>query len=376
MYFLDGDRVYIKPENGCGTLHAQLQNCLQQLGKFNSGKKIFKLNFFVDTDSEQAYRELVVHIQQQVSSVFSEDIILNFIAQPPLTCRIIVEAFFYDTTRWEARFIQHENDSAMLFQQGEIEFLIGNVQANLKKGCRQNAELVFDKLGEMLRTVNFPVNSIIRQWNYVEGILGFDSDQQHYQEFNNVRSEFYNDHFSATGFPAATGIGMNRGGVIVEFVAVKSNLAKSVPVDNPKQIAAHAYSEKVLVGEECILKSTPKFERARYFELQDKKMIFISGTASIVGERTIAVGDPVEQTEVTINNINQLYSEEILRRISNKKLQPKYGHARVYVKNRKDFAAIKRSFKKHYGNLPVVYILADICRNDLLVEIEGKVILE
>jgi hypothetical protein len=32
--------------------------------------------------------------------------------------------------------------------------------------------------------------------------------------------------------------------------------------------------------------------------------------------------------------------------------------------------------KKFYGDLPVVYILADICRDDLLVEIEGKVILQ
>jgi uncharacterized protein YcgL (UPF0745 family) len=54
----------------------------------------------------------------------------------------------------------------------------------------------------------------------------------------------------------------------------------------------------------------------------------------------------------------------------------RYGHARVYVKNREDFHTIKRAFKSFYGNLPVVYIIADICRKDLLVEIEGKVILK
>ncbi len=54
----------------------------------------------------------------------------------------------------------------------------------------------------------------------------------------------------------------------------------------------------------------------------------------------------------------------------------KYGHARVYVKRRKDFPIIKKTFKTHFGNLPVVYIIADICRENLLVEIEGKVVLE
>lgn len=376
MYFLDGDRIYITPKNGCGTLNDQLQNCLLQLKKFNSGKKIFKLNFFVDTDSDAAYHELVNHIKAEISLAFPEKIIQNFIAQPPLTCRIIIEAFFYNSGKWKADFIGNENDSAIHFQRDDTEFLIGNVQANLKTGCRKNAEVVFAHLGETLQSVNFPVSSIIRQWNYVEGILGFDGEQQHYQEFNNIRSAFYNAHFSETGFPAATGIGMNRGGVIVEFVAVKSSRAKSVRVDNPKQIAAHDYSEKVLVGEECVIKSTPKFERARYFELDEKKMIFISGTASITGERTVGVNNPEEQTEITIQNIKQLYSDEVLEEVVKQKTQPKYGHARVYIKNRKDFAAIKRIYKKHYGNLPVVYIIADICRTDLLVEIEGKVILE
>ncbi len=48
----------------------------------------------------------------------------------------------------------------------------------------------------------------------------------------------------------------------------------------------------------------------------------------------------------------------------------------VYVKNRDDYSAIKKVFENYYGKLPVVYILADICRHDLLVEIEGEAILE
>lgn len=376
MYFLDGDRIYIKPKNGCGTLEEQLNNCLQQLKEINSGKKIFKLNFFVDTDSEEAYQELKADIRNKVSEAFSENIIQNFIAQPPLTCRIIVEAFFYDPQNWEAHFLQTENDCAILFKKDEAEFLIGNVNANLKNGCRKNSVKVFENLNELLSRARFPVSSIIRQWNYVENILGFDGNKQHYQEFNDVRTDFYANHFGKTGFPSATGIGMNRGGVIVEFVAVKSDKVKSVAIDNPEQIAAHHYSKNVLVGEECVLKSTPKFERARYFELNGKKMIFISGTASIQGEKTVGAGDPVKQTEITIKNIKKLYSEKVLQEINRENLVPKYGHARIYVKNRKDFAAIKRTYKKHFGNLPVVYIVADICRKDLLVEIEGKVILE
>ncbi len=376
MYFLNGDRRYIKPENGCGTILGQFRNCLSQLKQINSGQKIFKLNFFVDTTSDNAYTELTEKIGQEISAAFSEDIILNFIAQPPLTRRIVIEAFFFNPQQWQVRFISHENSSAMLFQKEETRILIGNVQANQSSGCRQNAELVFTNLYEMFRGVNLPVSSIIRQWNYVENILGFDGARQRYQEFNNIRAEFYGKNFEKNGYPAATGIGMNRGGVIVEFVAVQSKNSKSVSLNNPRQVAAHLYSPKVLVGKEQDIKCTPRFERAKYFELFGKKMIFISGTASIIGEKTIGAGDAVEQTRVTVQNIRQLYSDEILAGIAEKIPEPKYGHARIYVKNRKDFASIKRTFKKYFGNLPVVYIVADICREDLLVEIEGKVILE
>ncbi len=376
MYFLNGDRIYIKPENGCHNFEAQLQSCLFQLKNINSGKKIFKLNFFVDTHSEDSYVKLREMVGQQVLEMFSDKIVLSFIAQPPLTCKIIVEAFFYDYVLWKSEFIAGELGAAMIFRRENTEVLVGNVQANFGDGCKKNAEQAFAGMGEMFHALNIPIRSVVRQWNYLEDILGFDGEKQNYQEFNNVRSQFYGDFFEHTGYPAATGIGMNRGGVIIEFVAVKSDVVKTVPVDNPGQIAAHHYSKNVLIGNNSVVKNTPKFERARYLELFDKKLIFISGTASILGEQTIGTGNPEEQTRITIQNIQRLYSEEVLEKISKEKPEPKYGHARVYIKNRRDFPVIKKTFKTHFGNLPVVYILADICRENLLVEIEGKVVFE
>lgn len=376
MYFLNGDRIYIKPEKACGTLNEQVQDCLLQLAKINSGKIIFKLNFFVDSDSDKAYNVLKSSIRAKVQELFSEKIIQSFIAQPPLTCKIVVEAFFYDPKLWEMQSIATDNGEAALFSRENSKVLIGNVQSHGFSACKNNSEKAFGELIEIFNTAFFPLNSIVRKWNYLENILGFDGEKQRYQEFNDVRSGVYGTAFEKKGYPAATGIGMNRGGVILEFVAIKSMEAKTIAVDNPEQIAAHDYSEKVLVGEECQLKTTPKFERARYLEMFDKKLIFISGTASILGEKTVGIGDAVKQTEVTIDNIRRLYSKDILDELSDETLAPKYGHARVYVRNRKDFAAIKKTFKEQLANLPVVYIIADICRDDLLVEIEGKVILE
>jgi hypothetical protein len=376
MYFLNGDRIYIKPENGSSSPENQMNDCLRQLDRINSGKKIFKLNFFVDTSSGAAYKQLQKKLEELVSRRFQTPVICGLIAQPPLTCRILVEAFYYDATQWKNKLIISKNGSAMLFQRDNARVLVGHAQAQSSAGCSEDTTSAFKTFGVLLEEAGLPVQSVMRQWNYIENITGYDGEKQRYQEFNNVRADFYGEHFNKTGFPAATGIGMNRGGVIIEFVAVEAAEAVSLPLDNPEQIAAHDYSKNVLVGNELINKSTPKFERARYLELFGKKQVFISGTASIRGEKTRGIGDPAKQTEITIQNMQRLYSHEVLSTVSGNSLRPVYGHARVYIKNRKDFAAIKKTFKSYYGNLPVVYIIADICREDLLVEIEGKVILE
>ncbi len=376
MYFLNGDRIYIEPQDTSGKLDEQIENCFEQLKEINSGKKIFKLNFFIDADTGNGYRSFKKDLEARVTNVFGQDLVLSFIAQPPLSAKIIIEAFYYDPELWEARNIALNGDRATLFLKDNTQILVGTVQSNTEESCKTDSENAFKSLSTIFEKVDFPVNSIVRQWNYLEDIVGFDEDDQRYQEFNNVRSKFYGDAFLEKGYPAATGIGMSYGGVIIEFVAVKSEEVFTKAVDNPGQIAAHVYSDNVLVGKECLIKTTPKFERARYLQKGDKKLIFISGTASITGEKTVGVGDPVLQTEVTIQNIQRLYSSEILEGLSENQLQPKYGHARVYVKHSKDYKPIKNTFRKFYGDMPVVYILADICRNDLLVEIEGKVILE
>jgi enamine deaminase RidA (YjgF/YER057c/UK114 family) len=376
MYFLNGERIYIKPKNGCASTDDQILSCFEQLQQINSGKQIYKLNFFADTPTKENYRQLRDQLKETVAKRFNTPVICGLIAQPPLTCRILVEAFYFDPSLWNAEFIFAENGSAALLQREGTKVLVGHSHAAAHSCCLENADAAFTTFEGLLKQAGLSFGSVIRQWNYIENITGFDGEKQRYQVFNNVRTGFYGSHFKQRGFPAATGIGMNQGGVIIEFVAVESTDAVSLPLDNPEQVAAHGYSKKVLVGNSLEIKSTPKFERARYLEIFGRKQVFISGTASIRGEKTIGVGDPIRQTETTIQNMQRLYSREALSTVTGNLLQPVYGHARVYVKNKKDFPAIKRTFKRYYGNLPVVYIIADICRDDLLVEIEGKVILK
>ena len=47
------------------------------------------------------------------------------------------------------------------------------------------------------------------------------------------------------------------------------------------------------------------------------------------------------------------------------------GSVRVYVKRPEHFEAIRSVCRARLGTVPAVYTIADVCRPDLLVEIEG-----
>ena len=66
--------------------------------------------------------------------------------------------------------------------------------------------------------------------------------------FNNVRSNFYNQATWSMGYPAATGIGSNLGGILVDIDAAVFTRPEcfATPIDNKLQVAAHAYSPQVL----------------------------------------------------------------------------------------------------------------------------------
>ena len=135
-------------------------------------------------------------------------------------------------------------------------------------GIQQQASGVFARLGDVLRKEGFPISSIVRQWNYIERITDYDGADQRYQMFNNARSEFYKPVDWSNGYPAATGIGADLGGLVVDVDAVvfKQDDCYTTPIDNKLQIAAHAYSEKVL-EKAGVQKTTPKPKSVTHISL-------------------------------------------------------------------------------------------------------------
>ena len=44
---------------------------------------------------------------------------------------------------------------------------------------------------------------------------------------------------------------------------------------------------------------------------------------------------------------------------------------RVYIKRQEDYGPIRAACEQRLGELPTIYAVADVCRPELLVEIEG-----
>lgn len=136
---------------------------------------------------------------------------------------------------------------------------------------------MFGKAEEILKAEQMSFGDIVRQWNYLERITDIVHGNQCYQDFNDIRSQFYASSEWTFGYPAATGIGTQHGGILVDFNAVKGGI-EIIPLDNDWQKAAHVYSDEVLISHRTDAeKGTPKFERGKSLSDHQGEVIYISG---------------------------------------------------------------------------------------------------
>lgn len=255
-------------------------------------------------------------------------------------------------------------------------FVEGIPASDFSKSVRSQSDEVFAKLDSLLSAYDFDVDDIVRQWNYIGNIVSCREGKQNYQEFNDARSAYYGKGSWSNGYPAATGIGTSYEGIVVGGIAFKRADQKGVyPIDNPLQIAAHVYSKKVLIDDaENAVKSTPKFERAKLIETSRGACCFVSGTAAIRGEESMDASSARLQTIKTIENIEYLVSKDNLVKFGCKPYDLKYMQLQVFIKHEKDYAEVREVVEAAYPGMPVVYTIADVCRSELLVEIEGILI--
>ncbi len=247
-----------------------------------------------------------------------------------------------------------------------------------RKGVYQATQDILARMGAALETAGAGFEDVVRTWFYLGGITNADGATQRYKELNRARTDFYEaipfgSHLGNPKpdaiYPASTGIGIAGGGLLMSCVALQSKREDVVlrALENPRQTPAYSYHEGYSP-------KSPKFSRAMALKLGDYITTWVSGTASIVKSESCHEGDIEKQTEQTIKNIETLIGTENLAAHGlegvHSSLQD-LAKVRVYIKRPEDYAACRDVCERHFGAVPAIYAVADVCRPELLVEIEG-----
>ena len=340
------------------------------------GGKVVRLVFFTFCEDNREYQLQRSFLEQWVDDHFvSPRPVLSLVAQKPLVGELVMEVHSLPATAGEEVTVEEQMTSSVRYLRvtsGHYrEIIAGGLCADdLNLPVREQSEQAFRKAEEILKAEQMNFGDIVRQWNYLERITDITHGNQCYQDFNDVRTLFYASSEWESGYPAATGIGTQYGGILIDFNAVSGEV-DIVPLDNDWQRAAHVYSDEVLISHRADTeKGTPKFERGKSVSDRRQEVIYISGTAAIRGEESVTTGDVLLQTEITLENIQHLIGLEEGRE-NLPEHSGRLGLLRVYLKNEEDAPAVKADLDKLCPDLPIAYLYADVCREELLIEIEG-----
>lgn len=225
---------------------------------------------------------------------------------------------------------------------------------------QQATEVAYQQILTLLRDLDYPI--IYRFWNYLADINGVSHGLERYRQFNTGRQDAFLacGREVANGLPAACALGIDEGPLKIAFLAGR---VKATAIENPRQISAYQYPSEY--GPR-----SPTFSRANLLSLPQQEILFLSGTASIVGHETVHHGDVIAQTQEAMVNLQALVAEANL--ISKKRFELTDVFYRIYVRHAEDVLAIQKEMSRIAGPaFKAIFLRADICRQDLLLEIEA-----
>ncbi len=280
------------------------------------------------------------------------------------------------------------NNSLTTVQHNGITFVHTHADAYLGgKAPRENAyadtlAVLNDNIA-LLKQGGARLDQVFRTWFYMGSIVAPDhraaNQEQRYKELNRARTDAFGDTQFLKGslktqpnfdvYPASTGIGMGGEDIALGSTALITSRADvfTLPLENPRQTPAFEYARHYSP-------ETPKFARAMAVIYDNQAAVYVSGTASITASETQHIGNPAKQTEETLLNIAALIAPENFAASGfagyGATLQD-LAVVRAYVKHIADYETVRAVCEQQLQGVPVVYTIGDVCRDDLLVELEA-----
>jgi chorismate lyase/3-hydroxybenzoate synthase len=205
---------------------------------------------------------------------------------------------------------------------------------------------------------------LLRMWNYVPRIHESAAGLDRYMHFCKGRSEGFAAHYGAAfsqRLPAASAVGCPGERLIVHALASRE---PGRHVENPRQVAAHSYPDRY--GPK-----SPSFARGTVAGAAWNGTVFVSGTASIVGHESVFRGDPERQSIEAMRNVEAVLDAAGVPGRGGP-IGARLRSLRVYVRFPDQIDAIRGAILESAQTaVPTACLQAEICRKELLVEIEA-----
>jgi len=233
----------------------------------------------------------------------------------------------------------------------------------------ESVERAYSSALEVLHRLEY--QKLFRTWNFIGGINQENADGlEIYRDFCVGRSIAFQRYGLPAGkLCAATVVGaLGRG---IAFYSLSLRSGACIHLDNPRQVPPYRYPPRYGAR-------SPSFARATYVlpagPAEAAGRIYVSGTSSIVGHETVHRGDVENQCQTALENISCLIEADNTMKYG---LVRGYGLAdldriKVYVRRAEHIESARNICSKVFApRAEVAYLNVDMCRADLLVEIEG-----
>ena len=200
-----------------------------------------------------------------------------------------------------------------------------------------------------------PEQQVLRIWNYLRDINLGEGDAERYKQFCSGRIAGMGESIAAR-YPAATAIGHHGAQPLLQVYLLASTSAGQ-RVENPRQVSAWRYPRQY--GP-----TPPAFARAMSLPAGDG--LAISGTAAVLGHASAHVDDLNAQLMETFANLDAL--------LASADLPPGFdthSSLKAYVRYPADAPQVRTFMHDRLPGVPVLVLHGDICRRELLVEVDG-----
>jgi chorismate lyase/3-hydroxybenzoate synthase len=251
--------------------------------------------------------------------------------------------------------VEAGREGAVHFASGG-DYLAGRVEIDEREagGLVAAARAAYAAISDFTRRSGH--RHLLRMYNYFSAINDGAGDAQRYKLFCSGRAAGFQSLMNPT-WPAATAIGRQDQSPLLQVYWLAGNEAGR-PLENPRQMSAFLYPRQYGPA-------APTFSRA----MQVRGGMLVSGTASVLGHASHHADDLPAQLAEVLRNLASLRQAGGVTALAG---SGRSSLLKIYLRDATHAGFVASQLREQLPTQTGILVLgADICRSELLVEIDA-----